>query len=280
MSEKLWQAFKKASDRSILFIIRNNPAKRIQQKSLIFLSFLVYMIGSTFLLINVIKREAGIVLAVVNTVFFLMTMVIIDIISELINKKENIIEVISWLTEPTWKKFHNSMQPEAGNRFNRIRNISTRIVLFQIRFYDFLSSFTTFGIGTLMQFIPSLRYELPLPWHLPIENYRQLGPFLIAFVIQIVVTISMSQVIAFCASFIIVFYLHVKEYLDIILQGFDQLNNRLENVQEKNDVNVEESLKVLVKMIASCLRYLLTNSFLFLKTCQQNLIFQSHVNIH
>lgn len=131
-----------------------------------------------------------------------------------------------------------------------------------------------------MQLIPSLRYELPLPWHLPIKDYRQLGPFLIAFVLQIVVTISMSQVIAFCASFIIVFYFHVKEYLEIILQGFDQLNSRLENVEKKNDVNVEESLKVLVKMIASCLRYFRTNSFLSLKIFQQNLIFQSHVNIH
>lgn len=255
MSEKLWQAFKEASDRAVIFIIRNNPKKRTQQKLFIFFSFVLYTVAGTLLLINVINRKEGIVLAVVNSVFFLITIAILDIISELINRKENILKVISWCTEPTWKKFHKSLQPEAGNRFNRVRHISTRIILFQIRFYDILSFIATIGIGIAMQFLPSLRYQLPLPWHLPIKNYKNWTAFSITLAIQATATFSMSQVIAFFASFIIVFYLHIKEYLEIILKGFDQLNQQLSDDEQKKGVDVDDSLKILVKMIESGLRY-------------------------
>lgn len=254
MSTELWAAFKEASDRSALFIIRPNPKHALVQKLIQTFCFMVYGIVLVIIVMNVIQRPEGIVIAAINSVFFLFTVVLLEIMYELITKKKQLVQVISWMTEPNWKKFHKSLQPEAGNRFTRIRHISARLILLQIKFFDFLCSFGSLGMAAVMQCIPSLRYQLPLPWHLPVADTKNWTVFSIGLMIQVLCFFVMAQVVSFFVSFILVFYLHINEYLNIILNGFHRLNQNMRDAKARQGLNVDASLLVLVKMIIDCVR--------------------------
>uniref|UniRef100_A0A336M758 Odorant receptor n=1 Tax=Culicoides sonorensis TaxID=179676 RepID=A0A336M758_CULSO len=256
MAENLWNSFKLSSDRSVLFIIRPNPKHKVIQIILQLTSFMLYLTEFVIVLINVVQQKEGLVMSVINAMFLIMIFGMCIITIELIIKKDNIIELISWCTEPTWKKFHKSMLPEAGNKFLRIRNLSAAIILFNIKLYDVLSLLTTFIVGIAMQIIPSLRYNLALPWHLPIENYKTWPAFFTTLLIQTAGTVALSQVISFFVSFIVMFYLHVKEYVEIILCEYEKLNEKLRNKRSTECVDVNESLKILVIMIENYIRIL------------------------
>lgn len=254
MSENLWDALKASSDRAALFIIRRNQKYRIEQNFLIFITFVIYSLNDTILLINIVQHDEGIVLAAMDAIFVLMSVVIIQIIFELMREKDRIIEVVSWCTEPTWKKFHKSIQPDAGNRFIRIRHISTRIILFQIKLYDFLAIGGSLGVASVMQCIPSLRFQLPIPWHLPIKDHKNWTAFFISLGLQILVSVFMAQVIGLFASLVIVFYLHVGEFLDIILDGLERLRQDMKDAEKRKSLDVNRSLRDFAKMISSCVR--------------------------
>lgn len=255
MSAQLWAAFKQTSDRSALYIIRPNPNHGIRHKLIQTFCFIVYGNALTFIAANVIQRDGGIVMAAINSVFFLFTVVLLEVMYELYSKREKLNEIISWMTEPNWKKFHKSLQPQAGNRFTRIRHISARLIVLQIRFFDMLSSVGSLLLSAIMQCIPSMRYQLPLPWHLPVTDHKNWRAFAIGLTIQVTCFFFMAQVVAFFVAFILVFFLHINEYLNIILEGLEQLNRKLRDLDTRSNINFEESFLVLVKMIIDCVRY-------------------------
>lgn len=254
MSEKLWDAFKTVSDRAFVFAIKNNPKHKKLQNFLFFLSFLLYSVIIVILLINIIEKEEGIVISVINSIFTLMAVVIMEIILELIRKKESIHEVITWYTEPTWKKFHKELQPDAGNRFIRIRYISSGIILFQSKLFNFLSIIGSIGVASIMQCFPSTRYQLPLPWHLPVKDYKNWRIFSVSIIIQTICSAAMSQVFALFTSLLIVYFLHVNEYLAIVSHGLRKLRLDIENPESKEKLNISRSLRNMAKMISSCVR--------------------------
>lgn len=203
---------------------------------------------------NIIQRAEGIVKAAINLVWLIFTIVLLEVLFELMTKREQIVDVISWMTEPSWKKFHKSLQPEAGNQFTRIRSISARLTLLHIRLYDVISCIGSLALSAIMQCIPSMRYQLPLPWHVPVADYKNWTVFSIGFFIQTTCFFFMGQIISFFVSFIFVFYLHVNEYMNIILKGFTKLNQNLRDNEVRSRLNVDESLLILVKMIVDCVR--------------------------
>lgn len=208
MSNPLWFAFKEVSDRGALFIVKPNPKYWFLQKCLQVFCFTLYITVTFLILINVIQNNEGIGVAAINSVFFIMMIVVITIVCELIAKKEEINDVISWFTEPTWKKFHKSLRSKVSNRFNTIRIICARLLLLEIKAYDLLTIFGTLLLGGVKQCFPSMRYEPPLPWHLPIEDYKNWKAFFIVFGLQFIVFFFLAQVFAFFCGLFSHFFLN------------------------------------------------------------------------
>lgn len=257
MSEDLWQALKKGSDRAALFIIRKDPNKQTKQNLMSLLSFLTYTTVILVLLINIIQHDQGIVIAVINGIFLLNAVVMVEITLDLIRKKDKIVEVISWCTEPFCKKFPKSMQHDAGKRFMRIHELSTMITLFQIKLFDFFAIMGSLGVATILQFIPSMRYQLPFPFHLPVEDYKNWTAFSITLLLQFLSSFIVAQMGGFFVSLLILFFLHVKEFLNIIWNELDTLKRSFNDAKIKEKLDLDQSLRDLVRMICSVVRLLL-----------------------
>lgn len=94
MSEELWSAFKEASDRSVIFIVRPNPNYQFLQKILQFIIFGFYISAIFMITLNILQLDGGIVIAALNTVATVETFAILLTISELIHHKTEINEII------------------------------------------------------------------------------------------------------------------------------------------------------------------------------------------
>lgn len=252
MCDELWQSLKVASDRSALFIVRPEPDQRHHQTLFQAFCYCLYVIIIVIIFMNVIQRQDGLVISIVNSIFVLMTLCLCGFIHQLITQKDKVIEVISWCTEPNDKKFMKMLLPDAGIRFNRTRALAARITRFNSLFFDVITLTSTVFVSIVMQMIPMLRYQLPMPWHLPIKNYKNWTAFGICFTLQLTCTYLMSQVGSFFCSLLIVFYMHLKEYLEIIIDGMDKVKRKLRYEREK--VDIDGLLKDVVNMIMSALR--------------------------
>lgn len=242
----LLSAFKEASDRGVLFVIQPNPNHRYLLKLLQFICFFFYITDLTIIGINIATKDGGIVMMAVNSVFLLMTLMILSIILFLLGQKNEINDVISWFTEPTWKKFDISLLPHAANRFNYARAICSRMILLQIKLYDGICGVGSIGIAIIKQFFPAMRYELPIPYHLPVKDYKNWTVFGVGMVIQTVCVFCMAQAISFLVAFLFAFYLLVHEYLNIIIDEIEKLKSGLKNKSH--------SLLVLIKMVINCMK--------------------------
>lgn len=254
MTERFLAEFKVISDHSFLFIVRSDPNKRSQHKLFQILCVIFYTFVTSIVFYTAFQKEEGLVIQVVNGIFILMTLVLAGLIYELINNKEAIDELLRWCSERGHDKFDKFLQPSAGNRFNFSRNICTRIVWINYRCFLGLGLSLTLLVGVVMQYFPSLRYSLPIPWHMPVANWRTKEIFLLTFVIQLVSVCIMSQTVSFFVSLFMVYFIQVYVFLKITIDGIYQFNQQLQNADKRNDIDIDASITIFIKMILSVIR--------------------------
>lgn len=160
-----------------LFIVRPEPGQRFRQKLLQSFCYTLYAVIIVIIFLNVVQSQEGLVISSINSIFILMVFCLCGLIQQLITQKDKVIEVISWCTDSRSKKFMEMLLPAAGIQFNNVRTPAAYITRLNTLFFVVIGLTSTVFVAVVMQMIPFLRYQLPMPWHLPIENHKNWTAF-------------------------------------------------------------------------------------------------------